>query len=417
MLTTAKMYNYIELYDGALFEIKKLDKQSKELLIKLWDLIKTIKPIGENTNRRSFYFFTPKGSYEEYRELYDKDFDSDLFENDEEKLKKLYSYEEDSWFKLMFLYHRYKEEEEPFLGLLINDFYLLSINDANEKNIEIDASEFINELIDITKDVINQLKENTYNDNIKKSLPYNMKYGKISRKDYCKVFPYEKEKYRITKKNKELILNEYNFTKVPKTAREFYEACKVCYNSVKLNEVKTFFKDDIEEKIKYRGNTPKELYYTYADGRDDGLNQVPLDDEVEFNKWLNHEDPYNDCWGGHPFEIIYSFTSEHSIHLYLHDNKLILTCGSYPSNIKALKMYIGLIKKQYNVEFTNLSEMLDILNKEDYIGIIPTYTFSKSDLMEDDKKVYECINLEKDDYDKLKDYIIWDDIPNVELLE
>ena len=140
MLTTAKMYNYIELYDGALFEIKKLDKQSKELLIKLWDLIKTIKPIGENTNRRSFYFFTPKGSYEEYRELYDKDFDSDLFENDEEKLKKLYSYEEDSWFKLMFLYHRYKEEEEPFLGLLINDFYLLSINDANEKNIEIDAS-------------------------------------------------------------------------------------------------------------------------------------------------------------------------------------------------------------------------------------------------------------------------------------
>ena len=414
MLTTAKIYSYIEAYSLSAYEIHKLDDKSRKAMLYLWEKIKNIEPIDENSSRRSFYFFTPKGSYEEYKNLFDKDFDYELFENDEEKLKKLYEQEKDSWFKLTFLYHKYKDDISPYLGIYINDFYMLSINDMNEIEPKVDSTECISDLTKITEDVITKLENSTYNDFIKNNLSYDMKYGKIRRKYYNKIYTYEKEKYTISKEDKDLLLTTHHNTLVPKTAREFYEACKVCYDSIGLTSIKTIFEDTIEEKYRYKGNTPKEFYYSYADGRDDGLSQVPLDDEIEFNKWLNHEEPYNYC-GGHPFEIIFSMSGNHSVHLYLINNRLLLTCGEYPSNMHALKMYIALIKNGYNVEFSNLNELLDIIDEKDYIGIIPTYKIYGR---YDDENVYECIQLDDEsDYNRLKEFIQWDEIKDLKLID
>ena len=72
------------------------------------------------------------------------------------------------------------------------------------------------------------------------------------------------------------------------TARQFYEACAVVYKRLQLPErVKWRFCDTDEEHERYGGTTAKELYYMFADGRDDGLRNVPMDDAEEFDLWLN----------------------------------------------------------------------------------------------------------------------------------
>ena len=411
MLTAPKVYYYIELYSNGIEETYNLDNISRELFFRLWDIVKEIKPIEEGSNRRSFYFYAPKGSYQEYKELFDEKYDFELFENDEEKLKRLYENDRDEWFKLTFIYHKFEDEEEPYLGIYINDFYLLS-NKVENKNEQINASEFLYELITISKGVIKELKNNTYNNKIANNLPYKMKFGKISRKDYYNIFTFERKKYRIREEDKKLLVNKPKGYKVPKTAREYYEAVKLCYDSIPLKKEKSYFEDTEEEKEYYSSITPKELYYKYADGRDDGLMHVSLDDKEEFKKWLNHEEPYTYV-GGHPFEIVYSFTGDRSIHLYLINNRLILTGGEYPSNIQALKMYINLIKNGYDVEFTNLKQLIDIIEENDFIGILPAYVYSNPNK---ENGIYEYIQLDKDEYNKLKKYIIWDKINEVKLL-
>lgn len=52
------------------------------------------------------------------------------------------------------------------------------------------------------------------------------------------------------------------------TARDFYEACAVCYKAVRMEQRVHFpFRDAKEEHLRYNGTTPKELYYMFADGR------------------------------------------------------------------------------------------------------------------------------------------------------
>ena len=72
MLTTAKMYNYIEEYGISSYGIRKIDNKSRKSMLYLWEKIEKIEPISENSSRRCFYFFTPKGSYKEYKKLFDE---------------------------------------------------------------------------------------------------------------------------------------------------------------------------------------------------------------------------------------------------------------------------------------------------------------------------------------------------------
>ena len=100
------------------------------------------------------------------------------------------------------------------------------------------------------------------------------------------------------------------------TARDFYEVCAVCYKAVRMEQRVHFpFKDSKEEHLRYNGTTPKELYYMFADDRDDGLSGVPLDDAAAFAEWRNQKGPYYEFNGHHPWEILPSGSVEYSMHL------------------------------------------------------------------------------------------------------
>ena len=128
-----------------------------------------------------------------------------------------------------------------------------------------------------------------------------------------------------------------------------------------------------------------------------------MDSEEDFRKWLNKEEPYT-VWGGHPFEIIFSFTGTKSIHLYMFEGKLKLSAGDYPANMQALKMYIALIKNDYEVEFGNKDGILLRLEEKDRIGFKSYYSSEK--FIEDDL-ILDIEELTEEKYEKLKDKIIW----------
>ena len=103
------------------------------------------------------------------------------------------------------------------------------------------------------------------------------------------------------------------------TARTFYEACAVIYNSLGMHgDTKTYkYQETDTERAHYGGieQTPKELYYALADGRDNGLKNIPMDDPAAFKEWRDRKGPYYEFNGSHPWEIIPSFSISNSMHL------------------------------------------------------------------------------------------------------
>ena len=393
MITAPMMTQFIEYYeDFHMATIKRLDEKSKNLLLKLFDITDAIASNSEKYDRKSFYFHLPKGSFEEYKALYD--------ETDENKLRKYFSRETDLWFQCVLLRH---DGEQTAYGVWIKNSYVLNINDNNAVEWpETDASDLICALIEITEDVVRKLKAGTYNDWVRNNLSWQMRTGKVKRKDYWKAFPDEKEKYMLSEHETDVLKADIQEGIVPKTARQYYEACAVCYKAANLLNAGFRFTDSEEERARYGGITPKELYYSHADGRDENLSSVNLDSEEDFRKWLKHEEPYT-AQGGHPFEIMFSWSGQTSIHLYLFDDRLYLSGGRYLSEITAMKMYVALIDAGYKAEFANGETILLRASGEGFVGIRPW--FSLNEFEGDD--IEDVVDIEQEAYEILKDDIIW----------
>ena len=407
MITASEMQQYIEYYDNGIGEVSKLNDVSKERLLALFQ---EALPIASESDhyRKSFYFSLPKGSFEKYRSLHlgiDETVVREWFDNEDNE----------TWFDCTFVCHQFNANDVAFYGVYINGSYVCGLNDPNEVEWpDIDATDMLDVLIEIVRDVIDRLRKGTYNDWVLANLSYTLKTGTISRKDYYDAFPEEREKYRISDHAREILLRDVSTGIVPKTARQYYEACAVCYHALGLSSGNLRFEDTEEERTRYGGATPRELYYRFADGRDDGLAQVDLDSETEFLKWLQHKEPYGYA-GGHPFEIIFSFSGQHSVHLYAWDDRLYLAGGQFPANMSALKMYVALVDQGYKVEFANRDSILQRVEETDRIGIKPWFEYESSSDFDED--VLDVIELDSDSYPKLKAKIVWQPIRKTYLTE
>ena len=80
----------------------------------------------------------------------------------------------------------------------------------------------------------------------------------------------------------------------------------------------------------------------------------------------------------------------------------------------ALKMYVALIDHGYDVEFGNREAILARVNETDYIGLKPWFQYHSFD--DDPDDIIDVIELDYNSYEKLKDKIIWQSIPEVSLV-
>ena len=124
------------------------------------------------------------------------------------------------------------------------------------------------------------------------------------------------------------------------------------------------------------------MYYANADGRDDGLQNVPMDNPTAFEDWTQRKGPYYEFNGHHPWEIIPSFSTLYSLHLM----PIKTDPGGYyfdlsgDSILRAPETIIAanaLNEAGYPVAVYALKTIQDRLEGEDYVRVVPR---SESDL-------------------------------------
>ena len=160
------------------------------------------------------------------------------------------------------------------------------------------------------------------------------------------------------------------------TVRDFYEACAICYRVIGMEpKSHCWFEDSDEEHQRYSGVTPKELYYMFADGRDDGMSKVPLDDAAAFEEWLEQKDPYYGFNGHHPWEILPSYSTEDSGHLYVGKTSdgyyFSLSGSSQTRSREIIRCFLALRAAGLPVRLHEGNKMQARLEETDMIGIAP----------------------------------------------
>lgn len=364
-----------------------LDEKSKAEFFSLVALIDKIAPMGED-NRRDFWFRLPSVSFEEYKAHYVDDVES------EEELRVWYEseYPDDyCWFKLTSIHHCIRKNE--FFAIFLNERAVLTVNDPNGNGYPVNETDLIEFLLKQTKTVLGEIQKGTYNDWVKTQLPNRYRTGLISRKDYWDIYPDKRESFRRGFSEKEdeeffRIIEIADVEAIPAnrmqyvTARWFFEACQTCYLAAGYEPRKSWkFSDTNEEHQRYNGASAKEAYYMFADGRDDGLVNVPIDDVESFEEWLEKEGQYYDFCGGHPWEVVSSMSTETSIHLYVGkiDRRdmekigyyLVLSGSSMWRTAEVVKMYVALYRAGYPVRLMDAKTIAERLTESDYIGVVP----------------------------------------------
>ena len=290
---------------------------------------------------------------------------------------------------------------------------------ASEADTQVKSSWFLssvetyNAIIDNLKDTVANhiimLRDGTYKKEILEQLPYYLKTGTINRKDYYMAIHKEKTIYDEfnTFKNKEEFLSETDmfnskenksFRFHDMTARMFFNACLAGY----IENERASMEDDAKSK-----------YYKNADGRDEGLSEVPLDDPIAFHKWLHKRE-----YGGHPWEIMRGGNSTH-VSLYVCEDEqgyyFIVDGRSENRFLETINCYIAVKRMGYPVQLNDSKLLKERLQGREIIGIVPKDIFPRyCENMFPSGTIHNFMNLWEEDLAALP-YVAWQDIPVPEL--
>lgn len=379
----AQQVDYYIFVLGDSFHTRTLGEKSKALLLKLFELTAQIKACGDD-NRKEFWIKVERGSFEEYAAGYHESYDEDDYVASDEDIRRYFEEDypdEEKWY--LFQSVNFVRRDDEFYAVWLGHRYLLSIGDCNERGY-IEVEDFIEWLIERAQDVLAQLRDGSYNQDVTANLPVRYRFGKIRRKVLWDIYPELRKWFRDGLTDDEIaefvsLADNPPVKTIPEmTARLFYEACGVCYKAVGYEERESWrFTDTDEEHERYGGKTPKEMYFSYADGRDDNLRAVPLDDAAAFEQWKCEEGPYYEMTGHHPYEIRTSGSVSRSIHLYPSKDRdgegwLFTLSGSYDGcSVEVVKYYLALLHAGFPVALYDFAAIAERFTETDYIKIWP----------------------------------------------
>jgi hypothetical protein len=304
-------------------------EHTKPLIIHLAGILDLLHPQGDD-NLHTIWAKVPRPTFRQYCEFH-YGYDLPYHKANEKTIKKIQKeYEENYptpkvWHRIS-VKHFTREVSTEFYGFFIDNNYLFSINDCSDNSIR-EGTDLLDWAISEADAFVREVLNGTYKKNVLNKIPFVYREGKIRRSDLWKAYPVSKRRFfRRFNRNalkdfsKNFKSGKPDIPLLPNmTARTFYEACAVVYNSLGMHgDTKTYkYQETDMERIHYGGivQTPKELYYALADGRDDGLKNVPMDDPVAFKEWRDRKGPYYEFNGSHPWEIIHSSSISNSLHL------------------------------------------------------------------------------------------------------
>jgi hypothetical protein len=270
---------------------------------------------------------------------------------------------------------------------------------------EADLSGFMQALTFDIMESVCRLKAGTYGEWLEKELPFCYRYGIIGRADYWKLFPDEKKEYLkgITPKDiddlRSFLENEDRQADAANlTAGYFYRACRTAYLSAGYGERMVGWK----EKKKLSDLTPKEAYLAMADGRDEGLRDIPEDSVGAFIEWKKRKQS-----GGHPNEV---FCGGPYIGTKINPDgsgKILIWCFYAASRKEAVLSYLGIRRAGMPAVLADGENFLKSYLGLDTIHIVPLQDgISHMNGLGDE--VFDEIRLGDKDTDRLIAAVRWE---------
>jgi hypothetical protein len=187
---------------------------------------------------------------------------------------------------------------------------------------------------------------------LKKTLPYDIRSGKIKGIHVMKNAMSERERRRILADYEEHVKEQLAQTEI--SLNDYLEVAAICYR-------RAF-------KAKAKKLSPLEMYKKWADGRDGGMLSIKdWDSKDDFRRWSE-----SGMWAGsHPFEIVFSW-HQHGIHLYPPYKEkpyYSLRVTNYAYAETFVNMARALIKERVSFEASELESVLDYLSGRTYFSV------------------------------------------------
>ncbi len=281
---------------------------------------------------------------------------------------------------------------------------LFQVTPDEKSAYELDWSDFAEWLLAAVGKCIEALESGTYNTYVNENLPYRKRLGKILREKYWHIYVGEKEEYLkdITQEEMKRFsdLIQQQTENAPPTGRlsemtagRFFDCCRLGYEANQYDGIGKL--------------SPKELYRSHADGRDDGLLSLPEDSAEAFADWFDR----SKTLGGHPWEVCRGGNSTH-ISLYVaHDEQgwwLHLAGSSYGRSVETVKFYLALADYSLPVYLRDGQEIDAMLNGQDFIGIVPEKVIPRyCDSMFPGEKMLSFMNLPWEETDAVIEAAEW----------
>lgn len=317
-----------------------LIEKDRMLLNELYEILNKIKPTGDD-NRHDLWLYALN-----------------------DRKKKV-------WFSLCTV--EYKEFKSVWLG----SKRIIEINPNQKEGWPYKMTNLLEWLIESVKEVIEMLKDGTYNTFIEENLPYKYRQGSISRKTYYEMYPDEVPDYEgcLTKDEIDEFSKvasqfgfsedgsiESDFTLLAMTSGKFFEICSYGYKENKMKGYETL--------------PPLELYKRFADNRDGGLTKIDMDSEKDFLLWYSKND--KDKWEegenpSHTWEVM-AGGSRTRAHLVLRKKEkgwnLSLSGSRTYCTEELVRFYLGLVHNGIYPSFYGAKELLSKVLLEDKLGIV-----------------------------------------------
>jgi hypothetical protein len=155
---------------------------------------------------------------------------------------------------------------------------------------------------------------------------------------------------------------------VTMTAEDYFRYCRIAYIAGKRAD------ESIDEKLSGR-----EMYCRYADGRHEGLLDIPPDSADEFADWIDGTHPKRTV-GGHPWEIKRGGNTTHIDLIVSRQSpyrkegfKVVLRAESTGRLAETVRMLLAIREAGLPISIADPEAIRKRLLAQDNIGIIPSY--------------------------------------------
>ncbi len=346
----------------------EINRDSYHKLLEIYSVFGCLQP-GENDEYRSIWMESERGPIEVFGDY--KIYISEGEVKNKKEFRELWEMSYPSatkWYQ--FQTARFRDELYFYFG----DKPIATIHMKEEpEEKEYYNYEWIGELIDWLYEKIpaeiERLKANpeSYNEYIRRTLPYAKRTGRILRSDFNEIMGEEtfrpdlklgSEMAEKLKKAVQAIKTRNRKGYETMTADLFFRICEMGYDA------NNYFKE------KASAMSPLEKYLAMADGRDAGLRHIESESAEAFREWFTS----GRTAGAHPWEICRGGNSTHiSLYISNHEGQWIfrLAGSSIVRVEETARMVVALHENNIPFELTDDEEIVRMVTGTDYIGIVP----------------------------------------------